>query len=84
MSLDSDVQALRGDAATLHGLAAVRLHHKQQQALVMRVILGLDYHCCGASEFNFSGTNQTHIRVKCSRCERVCLRLRREAHATVA
>jgi len=84
MSLDSEVQAPRADAAALHGLAAVRLHHKQEQALVMRVILGLDHKCCGASEFNFSGTNQTHIRVKCSRCERACLRLRREAHATVA
>ena len=83
-SLDSEVQAPPADAVALSGLAALRLHHKQEQALVMRVLLGLDHKCCGCSEFNFSGTNQTHIRVKCSRCSRVCLRLRREAHATVA
>ena len=78
-SLDSEVQVPRADAVALPGLAAVRLHYKQEQALITRVLLGLQHQCCGCSEFNFSGTNQTHIRVKCSHCSRVCLRLRRGA-----
>ena len=84
LSSDLAWQNLRVDAAASQKLAAERVHRKQDQAWVMRVILGLDFKCCGASDFNFSGTNQTHIRVKCTRCERVCLRLRREGHGAVS
>ena len=82
---DSELQSRRADAVSSAALAAghsddrIRQLHQQEQALVMRVILGLGHRCCGCSGFNIIGTNQFFIRVKCSHCSRVCLRYRRSA-----
>ena len=84
-SLESEFPFRRADVVASSGQTAgqvnsrIRLHHQQEQALIMRVILGLEHQCCGCSDFNFIGTNQSYIRVKCSHCSRVCLRYRRDA-----